>query len=321
MLYLAGQLSVPALGLVAIALSALEAFFLPALQAALPRLVEPAALTAMVSLLDSTDRLGRVLGPGMVGLLVLLPEVHLFTLDAASFLISAGCLSAALRHTTNTGAFRSVARSERLGGTALLAGWKSILAHAALRDALVLRGVCNLAWPAFTLTTPFLVAHRYQHGVGGYGLVLAVFGGGNLIGTVFAARVADRWLFRTCCLAWAGAGLGFLGLAGAPTYLLFLTGAAAIGVCTPLANVTVNAAVATTLPPHLLARAYTAQRITVVGASVLGLPLAAAITSGPGPTTALSSAGVLILGAAMLAIATTARLEHRSRAFRNSNDL
>jgi MFS family permease len=70
-----------------------------------------------------------------------------------------------------------------------------------------LRGVCNLAWPAFTLTTPFLVAHRYQHGVGGYGLVLAAFGGGNLIGTVFSARVADRWLFRTCCLAWAGAGL------------------------------------------------------------------------------------------------------------------
>jgi hypothetical protein len=41
MLYLAGQLSVPALGVVAIALSALEAFFLPALQSTQPRFPIP----------------------------------------------------------------------------------------------------------------------------------------------------------------------------------------------------------------------------------------------------------------------------------------
>lgn len=133
--------------------------------------------------------------------------------------------------------------------------------------------------------------------------MLAAFGGGNLIGTVLAARVADRWLSRTCCLAWTGAGLGFIGLAAAPTYLLFLTVAAGIGVCTPLANVTVNAAIA------------------AIAATVLGLPLAAALTSDHGPATALSSAGALIVGAALLVLIATARTQiaRSSSQSRNTN--
>ena len=97
LLYLVDALNVTALAVIAAVLSAMEAFFLPALQASLPRLVEPAAVTPMVSLLDSTDRLGRILGPGMVAVLAVLPEIHLFTVDAATFVVSALCLTAILR--------------------------------------------------------------------------------------------------------------------------------------------------------------------------------------------------------------------------------
>lgn len=312
-LYLTGHLSLIALAAVAATLSGLEAFFLPALQATLPRLVEPAALTPMVSLLDSTDRLGRILGPGLVGLLAALPVIHLFTLDAATFLVSAACLTAVLRRAppdpgaSATRADKAPAADTPCSG--LLAGWQQTLRTPVLRDALILRGVCNLAWPAFTLAVPFLITGRYQHGIGGYGLTLGAFGAGNLLGGAAAARVTPRWLARTCALAWTTTGLGFAALAAAPAYWAFLAAAAAIGICTPLANVTVNAHIAITVPPQLLARVYTTQRITVVAASLAGLPLAAALTSGHGPAAALYAPALLIALAGGAALAHTARQE------------
>jgi len=313
-LYLTGHLNLIALAAVAATLSGLDAFFLPALQATLPRLVEPAALTPMVSLLDSTDRLGRILGPGLVGLLAALPVIHLFTLDAATFLVSAACLTAVLRRTPPRPAGSATrAADETLAadnqGSGLLAGWQQTLRTPVLRDALILRGLCNLAWPAFTLAVPFLITNRYQHGIGGYGLTLGAFGAGNLLGGGAAARVTPRWLARTCALAWTATGLGFAALAAAPAYWAFVAAAAAIGICTPLANVTVNAHIAITVPPQLLARVYTTQRVTVVAASLAGLPLAAALTSGHGPAAALYAAALLIALAGGAALAHTARHE------------
>ncbi len=300
-LYLSGHLNLLALTAVAAALSGLEAFFLPALQASLPRLVEPAGQTPMVSLLDSTDRLGRILGPGLVGLLAALPEVHLFTIDSVSFLISAACLTVVLPHVPpRNDAKGPQPTSGRM--LELLAGWQRTLQTTVLRDALILRGVCNLAWPAFTLAVPFLVAHRYQHGIGGYGLTLGMFGAGNLLGTALAARINEPLLMRTCCLAWIGTGIGFAALATSWSYRPFLIAALAIGICTPLANVTINAHIAATVPQRLLARVYTTQRITVVAANLVGLPLAATLTTRYGPASALSAAAVLIVAAGCIAL-------------------
>ena len=96
--YLAGHLDLVILAAAAAGLSALEAFCLPVLQASLPRLVERQWLTPMVSLLDTTDRLARVIGPGAVGALIaFLPAIHLFTIDAASFAVSAWCLGRVAR--------------------------------------------------------------------------------------------------------------------------------------------------------------------------------------------------------------------------------
>lgn len=305
-LYLTDQLSVISLAAAAVVHSTLEAFFLPALQAAVPVIVPRSALAPMVSLLDSTDRLGRVIGPGLVGALAFLPVVHLFTLDAATFLVSAGCLLLVHRK-LNNGTDRNPASTESFSIPALLQGWRATLRRPVLRDALILRAVCNLAWPAFTLTIPFLVTGRYHNGIGGYGLVLAAFGAGNALGTLIAAHVTQRWMARTCYLAWLAAGLGFFALAAAPTYTLFLAAASAIGICTPLANVTVNTAIAAMLPQDVLARAYTAQRLAVVGAGTAGLPIAATITTIHGPAHTLALAGGLIVTAATITLVTASK--------------
>ena len=224
--YLAGHLDVPVLAAVACLLSALEAFCLPSLQASLPRLVEPRALTPMVSLLDSTDRLARVLGPGAISLLVVIvPEVHLFSLDAASLAVSAFCLSRVLRYAApptgpaargnSEAASEGAARSERAAepegsakasgrlAASLAGGWQVIWRHTTIRNAAALRTACNLAWPAFTIGVPFLVADRYHRGIGGYGLVLGAFGPAIWPATCCPAASANP----ACCAgaAWPGA--------------------------------------------------------------------------------------------------------------------
>ena len=83
----------PAWGLVlaVLVLAAGQAFFSPALQAILPELVRtPALLPATNALLDTTERIARLLGPGLVALLAgLLPMMHFLSLDAATFVVSA----------------------------------------------------------------------------------------------------------------------------------------------------------------------------------------------------------------------------------------
>ena len=300
-LYLTGHLHLVGLAVVASVLSALEAFFLPALQASLPRLVEPSRLTPMVALLDSTDRIGRVLGPGTVGLLAaLVPEIHLFTLDSLSFLVSALCLSFVVKSARPRPDSAVAATESRM--SLMAAGWRELARRPELRHALTLRGLCNLAWPAFTIGAPFVIADRYHLGIGAYGLALAAFGAGNLLGNLLSSRLGDLHLLRWCSIAWALAGVGFLAVAGAPDYPLFVVGSAALGICTPLANVTVDVHIAKTLPGHLLARAYAAQRFVVVASGALGLPVAAILINHIGASLTIAVSGVVITTVATVAL-------------------
>ena len=65
---------------------------------------------------------------------------------------------------------------------------------------------------------------------------------------------------------------------------------------------TIDAHIATTVPHHLLARIYTAQRFLVVAASAIGLPAAAALISHGGPGLALYAEGVSIAALAVTAL-------------------
>ncbi len=90
-----GHVTLTVLLVTALAVSALGAFFDPALQATLPD-VSPdlEILEAATGLMGTTVRLARAVGPAIVGLLgPLLPTIHFFTLDSASFAVSAYAIS------------------------------------------------------------------------------------------------------------------------------------------------------------------------------------------------------------------------------------
>ena len=83
------------LAAVVLVLATGQAVFQPALQSTLPGLVrEPRLLPAANGLFDGTERSARLLGPGLVVLLAgTIAPIQFLTIDAATFLASAGALA------------------------------------------------------------------------------------------------------------------------------------------------------------------------------------------------------------------------------------
>jgi hypothetical protein len=301
--YLLGLHAVALLIAVAALVSCLDALFDPALQAVVPDLVSPEQLQPMIALTDSTDRLARVLGPGAAGIVLsLLPEIHLFSIDAASFLVSAACLALiSARSRRDTPA--PVARPPRAG---ILDGLHEVAGRPDLARAVALRGCCNLVWTAFTIGAPFLIVHKFHAGLATYGLLLAAFGAGNLGGLVLSAnRRVGEHLLAVYCAAWTLVGVGFLALAAAPTALLAGLATLWMGLFTPVANVSMDTYIAATVSAERLVLVYSLQRNVVVGASAVGAFAVAGLLEATSATVAVAAAGGWMIGAGLLALART----------------
>ena len=201
-----------------LALAAGMALFRLALQTALPHLAREAAmLPAANALLDTTERIARLLGPGLIGLLTaLLPLVHLVTLDAATFLLSAAAVAviARLRPAPPPPARRESAVA------AVRRGFAAVRRHGLLRFVLGVTGVVNGSWyAAYFLGLPLLIERGGITGPGGsgiaaYGLVISAYGSTNLLGTLVVGnlpmpRRPARLIFAGNCLG--GAGVLLLG--------------------------------------------------------------------------------------------------------------
>ncbi|HTW29566.1 MAG TPA: MFS transporter [Acetobacteraceae bacterium] len=179
----------PATGLI-IAVAVLaggQAVFRPALQRLLPALTpDREMLPAANALFDATDRIARLLGPGLVGLLAaFLPAMHFLSLDAASFVLSAAALLA-------IGRLRALPALRRAGvdGRGLRGigrGFAVLHRHRLLGFCLWTGGVVIGTWfAAFFLALPLLIARHGIEGPGGsglgaYGLVLSAYGCTNLL--------------------------------------------------------------------------------------------------------------------------------------------
>lgn len=183
-----GPSAVPLVAAVVI-LAGGQAVFQPALQMVLPKLVpDTALLPATNALMDATDRSARLLGPGLVAMLAgLLPTVHFLTLDAASFLFSAGAVVLIRRRrrliqarpTRPEGVWQGIAR-----------GVRAMSGHPLLGYVLRTTALVNGAWyAAYFLALPLLIEQRRLLGPGGtglgaYGLVIAAYGCTNLLSTL-----------------------------------------------------------------------------------------------------------------------------------------
>lgn len=276
LLYWQGWLNAWALALFGALLAGLDGLFLPSLQAALASLVRPAELRSVNGLIDTTDRLARILGPGLAGvLLALLPLVHFFSLDAVSFIISALCFWLVVR-SRPAGSFAAPgAAGRRAGWQEVVQGVRYARADGRTATALVVRGLNYAAWGFYTLGAPVLVDQRFHGSAGAWGLILATYGVGSLFGNLIAGHLragVDPLGPFTC--GWVIIGLGFAGLGLSPSLPLGLASVLAAGVGGPLTIITIDTHIGTTVPPEGHGRVFALQRMLVSGGTALGLGVA-----------------------------------------------
>ena len=303
--------------LAVLALAGGSALFRPALQATLPATVgDPAKLPAANALLDTTERIARLLGPGIVGLLsTLLPLGHFVTLAAATFAGSAGAGA-------GIGRLRPVAASSPPARETMLAsvarGFTAMRRHRVLGYALLTGPLLSGVWNGtMFFGLPLLIAatgRRGSDGLAAYGLVIACYGSTNLVTTL----VVGGWgMPEHPALRVFGAdalyGLGVLGMGGAalllpPAWVLpgICTAAAVGAINGPLADIPL----AVLRQTRLAASDQAAAMRAILVATNLGTLLA--LLAAPSGLRAIGVAPAFVLaGAACIAAGMLGALRHR----------
>ena len=189
------------------------AFFKPA-STAINADILPAELPVSASAMSSLSlSLAQYLvGPLAGGLIVAVTgTAWAFGVDAASFVVSAGCLAA--MHRTRR---PSSSRLPMLQG--IREGLRYCRSQAWLWWSMIAVGVANLAcYVPFAILEPLLVKHVFRAGAVALGIMYAASGAGGIVASVCAARLPPpRRRVGAIWTAWAGAGLAAVGLGLAP---------------------------------------------------------------------------------------------------------
>jgi DHA3 family macrolide efflux protein-like MFS transporter len=205
---------------VALSVAALSAFFDPAIQAVIPRLVhDRELLQATNGLMGTTSRGARAVGPGIVGLLTgIIPMIHFFTLDSLSFGISALAVMSLGKELPDE---RSQVRPRQGIMAGLKSGFelidKKLPGMETIRFVMLAKSITTGAWAVILPLGIALMVQRMLPGnIRAYGFLLASYGVGNLGGALVLANLQINRPVRVLGWGFTGMGLGFMLMAAVP---------------------------------------------------------------------------------------------------------
>lgn len=297
----------PAAGLiVAIVVLAIGgACFQPALQAVLPNVVpDRLLLPAANALLDATDRIARLVGPGVVAVLAgLIPMKHFLTLDALSFAVSAGAMGLVGRVAT----YRDTGPRPPILAT-ITRGFRAMSRQPLLWYTLRTNALWNGAWVcAFLFALPLLIARHGITGPGGsgmaaYGLVISAYGCTNLLAMLVIGSRDMPANPQRLVLAGKivnGTGTALLALAGllpAHSALPALAAAAALAaVGGPMGDIPIAVLRQTAVPASEIPAAMRAYMVCSSGGALAALLMAPALIQHFGLIMVIFGCGALIV--------------------------
>jgi MFS family permease len=286
------------------------AAFRPAMQAAMPVLAgDRALLPAANALMDTTERLARLVGPGLLVLAAaLLPEVHFVTLDAASFLLSGLAVLLIARA-------RAVPAAPRLAEgliASAMRGVRAVRGHPLLRAMLAVGGIQNGVWMAcYFLAVPLHLERQFgTAGLAAFGTVIACYGIGNLGGTLVFGNLAlprrrvprvfgGILLFGGATVAMAAAML----LPAGWQLAAIAATAAVAGIGGPMQDIVMATLRQTEVAPADVAATTRAYMISVQAGTVLAMLAAPSLVAAIGPAGCVLGSGLvyLVIGAVGLA--------------------
>jgi MFS transporter, DHA3 family, macrolide efflux protein len=196
LLYITGRLTPVALGVAMFVLATGTAMFNPALKALVPELVPPAHLTTAAAAFQVSEFAALVVGPALAGLVIIpaMGTVHLFTLDAATFVVSLLCVlalapiarqaahAAVLGPLPPTPSGRIRLRTPPGVVTEVRSGLRAVFARAELRSLLLLVAADNVLLTGLAqIATPLLVKETLGLGTVAFAGVQTFFNLGLLV--------------------------------------------------------------------------------------------------------------------------------------------
>jgi MFS family permease len=277
---------------------AAEAFFQPAATGLVPSTVSAVRLQEANALLGLTRSVAFVVGPAVAGVLVAAGGAGVaFVVDSATFVVSAASL--ALLGVVHA------ARGEPKSFLADLAGgWRELVARTWLWVIILWATTYLFAVAAPVQVLGPVVANEALGGAKAWGLIMAAFAVGSLLGGVVALRWKPPRPMAVCCV------LVFLA-APAPALLALEAPAAAIAAAELLAGVAMGfflAVWATTLqqevPAESLSRVSSYDWLGSLAFLPLGYVLAGPVSAAIGVSTTLwiSAAWVVVSTVAVLLV-------------------
>lgn len=317
--------SIPALAALGALFGAVDAIYVPAQQAFLPRTVGPDRLPSANALLQGTLQLASIAGPPVAGVVIAVVGTGTaFAIDAASFgiaavfiaLISAAARSAASGQAADEASMRPtvvevpvveapadaapVAHESFLDS--LRAGVRYVAADAGIRMLMLLSLVLNFALngPA-AVGMAWLAERRFDAGPTGLGLMAAGWALGALVGTVTAGNVRLERQGRTVLTAVgvSGVAMGAVGVLGwLPAVVVAL---AVMGVAIGYVNVIAISWLQARVEVAMLGRVMSLAMLMGFGITPLSIGLAGVLID-IDATALFVGAGILVLGAVLLAL-------------------
>lgn len=299
--------------IVAGVLGVLGAVFDPNLGALVPKLVEREQVQQVTGLLDLTGRVARVAGPGSAGaLLLVLPEVHLYTVDAITFVVSAIALGWLRRCATVRVAMPAHGDDQRR--PRLPRALPLLRGNPQVALAIGVHGLGLLCSAASAIGMPILLSVQLGAGAGGYGLVMAAAGLGALLGNPLAGhlRVVERFP-SAYCAAWTMSGLALAATALADSLPAVMALAAVGGLCAPLAAVSMSTHLAHRFARPERLRLIATDQTVIRAAGTAGMLLIPPLVAAD-PPSAFAAAGAATAVVALLALAGSPRLARTTAA-------
>ncbi|MBM3600653.1 MAG: MFS transporter [Alphaproteobacteria bacterium] len=285
--------------------AALMALYRPTVLASLSRLAEGAEMMHAVNgLMDGTRRLARILGPAIVGFLILIvPIPHFFTLNGLALVLSALIVVALGRHLKARPPPLGPARLPDSMLDELKAGFSGAFRHPIMRFAFVNMFIGSGAWGAiFMLCLPLYFQEHAKGDIGAFGLVVSAYGIGNLAANMLVGSLKMTYPGRVLLIGRLMMGSGFLAMALAPDLPLMMVAAAFSAAGGPMNDLPYLAVVRRDFGTAMVGRLY-GLRTAVDSAGILaGMLLAVIALDHFGPLGTIGLNGAVYLASGLLGI-------------------
>ena len=281
----------------ALLLGVVSAVDAPARQAFVSELVPNADLPNAVGLNSASFHAGRLIGPGIAGLLIhRLGTGPVFLINAVSF---GAVVVSLLRMRTNE--LRAVPRRER-GGHPVRDGLAYVRRRSDIVLTLVIIGMVGTFGLNFQLTTALMARLVFDKGAGEYGLLGSVMAIGSLAGALLGAR---REHPRLRLVVGSTIAFGVFATISAlmPTYELFALSLIPVGLSSLTLMTSANASVQMSTEPAMRGRVMSLYIAVFMGGTPLGSPVIGWVGERFGARWTILIGGIAALATAAAALA------------------